>query len=92
MVLGEGIEDSVMSPLCWTAGNRLPMLLSYGERDSERVMRSNRRLLAMLQLQGGAASCRVEAGSDHFGTHTSLNDADHPWYGSLQRMVQAGCP
>ena len=91
MVLGEGVEDSVMSPLCWTVGNRLPMLLSYGERDSERVIRSNRRLLAMLQLQGGPASCRVEAGSDHFGTHTSLNNPDHPWYGSLRRLVQTGC-
>ncbi len=90
MVLGAGVEDSVMSPLCWTVGNRLPMLLSYGERDSERVMRSNQRLLALLQLQDGPSSCRVEIGSDHFGTHTSLNDADHPWYRSLQRLVQTG--
>ena len=90
MVLADGVEDSVMSPLCWTVGNRVPMLLSYGERDSERVMRSNRRLLAMLQLQGGPASCRVEVGSDHFGTHTSLHNPDHPWYRNLQALVQTG--
>ena len=90
MVLRTPEEDSVMSPLCWTVGNRLPMLLSYGERDSERVIRSNRRLLAMLRLQGGAVAVRVEAGKDHFQTHTSLSDAGHPWYRSLQELVQTG--
>ena len=90
MVLRDPSEDSVMSPLCWTVGNQLPMLLSYGDRDSERVMRSNRRLLAMLRLQSGAASCRVESGSDHFRTHTSLSDAEHPWYRRLQGLVTTG--
>ena len=90
MVLRIPEEDAVMSPLCWTVGNRVPMLLSHSERDSERVIRSNRRLLAMLQLQGGAADSRVEAGSDHFQTHTSLNDASHPWYRGLQQLVGKG--
>lgn len=90
MVLRDPAQDAVMSPLCWAAGNRVPMLLSYGEHDSERVMRSNRRLFELLRLQEGPVQCSVEAGSSHFQTHTALNDAAHPWYASLQRLATKG--
>jgi acetyl esterase/lipase len=89
MVLRKSVEDSVMSPICWAVGNRLPMLLSYGEHDSERVVRSNQRLLALLQLQSGPSVCRMEPGSDHFQTHTRLSDPEHPWYQSLHKLVQS---
>lgn len=90
MVLRDPAEDGVMSPLCWTVGNTLPVLLGFGDRDSERVMKSNRRLAALLQLQDGPVASRVQAGHDHFQTHTSLKDAAHPWYADLQRLVQTG--
>ena len=90
MVLRDPVQDAVMSPLCWSVGNTVPVLLSYGERDSERVMKSNRRLLALLQLQNGPVQSRVEPGNDHFQTHTMLTNADHPWYESLRRLVETG--
>jgi len=91
-VLADPDEDAVMSPLCWTVGNRLPFLLSRGERDSERVIRSNQRLLALLQLQDGPVRLAVQAGRDHFQTHSDLHQADHPWYGALRQMVTTGKP
>ena len=92
MVLHDPVEDAVMSPLCWTVGNTVPMLLTHGARDSERVMRSNGRLRALLQLQPGAVQSVVETDSDHFQTHTMLRDANHPWYTRLHKLIQTGQP
>ena len=92
MVLADADADAVMSPLCWAAGNTMPILLSHGERDSERVIRSNRRLHALLQLQGGAVRYDVEAGQDHFQTHSSLHAGDHPWYQRLRQLIETGTP
>ena len=44
-------QDVVFSPLYWTAGNTLPFDLSFGEHDSARVQRSNRRLLPLLNCR-----------------------------------------
>jgi arylformamidase len=90
MVLRDPAEDAVMSPMCWTVGNTVPMLLTHGTRDSERVIRSNGRLRALLQLQPGAVQSVVETDRDHFQTHTMLRDADHPWYAGLHQLKQTG--
>jgi arylformamidase len=90
MVLRDPSEDAVMSPLCWTVGNAVPMLLTHGTRDSERVIRSNGRLRALLQLQPAGVHCVVEVDLDHFQTHTMLRDADHPWYARLHQFIQKG--
>ena len=92
MVLGDAADDAVMSPMCWTVGNTVPMLLTHGARDSERVMRSNQRLRALLQLQPAAVDSVVESGLDHFQTHTMLRDADHPWYARLHQLTQTETP
>jgi acetyl esterase/lipase len=91
-VLADGAEDAVMSPMCWSVGNRLPFLLCHGERDSERVMRSNQRLFALLQLQHGPVRRVVHGDREHFQTHSDLRQADHPWYADLARMVATGEP
>jgi arylformamidase len=88
-VLADPDSDAVMSPLSWTVGNRLPFLLTHGENDSERVVRSNRRLEALLQLQVRRV---VQPGRDHFQTHADLRQGDHAWYASLHRMVEGGAP
>ncbi|CAG2145758.1 alpha/beta hydrolase [Cupriavidus numazuensis] len=80
-------SDAVMSPLTWSAGTTVPMVLSYGQHDSERVIRSNRSLYAMLAARQAAASCHEHAGEDHFGTHTALADPNHPWYARLAQLV-----
>lgn len=89
MVLSTPEQDAPMSPLCWAAGNRLPLLLSCGADDSERVLRSNRRLAALLALQPGPSRLHVEPGLDHFGTHTDLRRAEAPWYRRLAGLIEA---
>ncbi len=87
-VLRDADDDAAMSPICWTAGNTVPFMLLHGEHDSPRVMRSNRRMLALMRLQKAPAELRVEAGADHFTTHTMLADGTHPWYARLAQLVR----
>ena len=87
---GQGDElDVVMSPLYWTAGHRIPFDLSVGEHDSARVLRSNRRLHAMLQAQSVSASLHAQVGRDHFQTHLDMNDGQHPWYRRLATWLHS---
>lgn len=92
MVLDDPVQDAVMSPICWTAGNRIPFDLSCGEHDSERVRRSNRRMAVLLKLQPAPVRLHIEPGQNHFQTHTSLRDASHPWYQRLASMIEEHAP
>lgn len=83
------LNDTVQSPLFWTAANRVPFSITYGETDSPRVIKSNRRMFAMLQAQPAAVACVVEAGRDHFQTHLALRDGRDAWYARLAAMVAA---
>ena len=79
--------DTVLSPLYWTTGNRLPFCLTYGEKDSPRAIKSNQRLAALLQVQPGNVALHEKSGQDHFQTHTVLRDGADPWYARLAQMV-----
>ncbi|MDM0116925.1 alpha/beta fold hydrolase [Variovorax sp. J22R133] len=92
MVLGDAFDDAAMSPLCWTAENQLPFLLSFGDSDSERVARSNRRMASLLAMQEGTCRLDIEQDMDHFMTHTRLRDPAAPWYQRLQAIVQETLP
>jgi arylformamidase len=83
LVLSNPLDDAVLSPVCWAAGNRIPFELSTGEQDSERVRLSNRRLAALLQAQKAPVNLHERAGQNHFDTHTTLVQPTHPWYGLL---------
>ncbi len=87
MALDDPAQDAVMSPICWTAGNRVPFDLCVGEHDSERVRLSNRRMHALLKLQNADTTLRVMPGQSHFDTHTCLRHADAPWYQQLQQFI-----
>lgn len=87
-VLGDREQDATLSPLLWCAGNKVRFLLSHGAHDSERVMRSNLRMLRMLVLQPGDATLRCEPGLNHFATHTSLRQVDAPWWQALRALLQ----
>lgn len=80
LVLRNPMDDAVMSPIHWAAGNPIPFELSIGEHDSERVRLSNRRLATLLHAQDAPANLHEHAGQSHFDTHTALAQAAHPWY------------
>ncbi len=88
----DATQDTVQSPLYWTAGNTVPFELTYGENDSARVIKSNRRLYAMLQAQGAPVGCVMEPGRDHFQTHTALREPGDSWYLRLCAMVARHSP
>ncbi len=90
LVLQSPLDDAVMSPICWAAGNTLPFELSIGEQDSERVRLSNRRLASLLQAQACAVSLHEQAGQSHFQTHTCLVQGGHPWYTLLAKHARSG--
>ncbi|MDM0024349.1 alpha/beta hydrolase [Variovorax saccharolyticus] len=87
LVLSWRDQDATLSPLYWTAGNRIPFVLTCGASDSERVVRSNQRMSALLAAQPGASQFHIAAGLDHFGTHTALRQATAPWYGFLAKLL-----
>ena len=75
-----------MSRICWTKGNLLPLAISFGEQDGDRLQKLKRWLVELLKLQSGSVEMHVMTGQDHFQTHTSLRDPGHPWHHSLASM------
>lgn len=84
----EPTQDAVFSPLYWSAGNHIAFDLSVGQHDSARVLRSNRRLLPLLQAQAGTVTLTEWPGLDHFQTHLQLRDPAHPWYDRLRQVAE----
>lgn len=84
-------EDALMSAISWTAGNLVPMVSSYGERDSARVIGANTRMHELLKRQPADAGLHAWKGLDHFDTHLALADPAHDWYGQLESLVARTC-
>ena len=88
MVLPCPEQDGVMSPISWTAGNRVPFDLTVGEHDSARVRLSNSRMAELLRLQPGGVALHDMPGLSHFETHTCLRVAGAAWYVRLEKRLQ----
>ncbi|MFW7345877.1 MAG: alpha/beta hydrolase [Pigmentiphaga sp.] len=86
-LLEQPCEDALMSAISWTAGNLVPMMASYGERDSARVIGANTRMYELLKHQPADAGLHAWEGLDHFDTHLMLADPGHAWYGHLEALV-----
>ena len=92
MVLRKPDDDAAMSPVHWSATSTVPMHLSYGEHDSERVQRTNQELAHRLSQVGAPCSLSIEAGQDHFSTHTALSAPQASWYQRLASILEASAP
>jgi acetyl esterase/lipase len=86
MVLQDPAQDREASPINWLDALSVPMLLSWGERDTERVRRSNERAAAMLEDTGKRVITRCYAELDHFQTQLALADPAHDWYRTLREL------
>lgn len=89
MVLNTAGDDVAMSPIHWSQDSMVPMHLSYGEHDSERVQRSNQVLAQRLSQIGTPYTLSVEVGLDHFSTHTTLSAPQAAWYQRLKSALEA---
>ena len=88
LVLERPEQDAEMSPVHWAINNLLPVVLTVGAHDSERVRRSNQALHQLLNAQAPRCTLQEMPGQDHFAAHTSLSDAAHPWYRHLQSLMR----
>jgi acetyl esterase/lipase len=86
MVLQRPDQDREASPLTWLGAATVPFSLAWGERDTERVRRSNERAAALLRDSGTTSIARCFDGLDHFQTQLALDDPAHEWYQNLRRL------
>jgi acetyl esterase/lipase len=85
-VLKDPSDDRAASPINWLAGSSVPLFLMWGERDTERVRRSNERAVAMLEQREKPFRARCYAELDHFQTQLALSDPAHDWYRVLREL------
>ena len=83
-VLDHADDDRAASPLNWLDNLSVPLALTWGEKDTERVRRSNETARGVLE---GKPDCWFRTwDEDHFGTHLMLRDPAHGWYDILDEM------
>ena len=84
-VLDRAEDDRAASPLNWLDDLSVPLALTWGEKDTERVRRSNEN--AREKLENSRQRCWFRTwDEDHFGTHLMLRDPAHGWYDILDDM------
>ncbi len=83
-VLADPSQDAEASPLLLLDALAMPLLLTWGTRDTPRVQRANTAASAHLAGSDLLSVCTPEA--DHFETHLGLRDSAHPWYGMLDQI------
>ncbi len=83
-VLDRADDDRAASPLNWLDNFSVPLALTWGEKDTERVRRSNETARGVLAIK---PDCWFRTwDEDHFGTHLMLRDPAHGWYDILDEM------
>ena len=78
-------EDRAASPLSHAEAARVPFLLAWGTRDTERVRLSNAGMARRLAAAGRPHLARTYDG-DHFTMHLDLADPGHDWHARLAAL------
>lgn len=88
-LLSKRTDDKLMSPVDWVKGTYTPFFLMYGGQDTERVMKSNRRMFDLIKADRNNATIEQyqQADEDHFSTHLGLLDKQNIWFSKLQEMI-----
>ena len=82
-------DDVAASPVTYVNRAKIPFHVEYGEKDFERIIRSNRKFEKLLQEEKKAHTVRCVAGGDHFSTHLGLADPRRPWFQDLGKAFHA---
>ena len=83
-------DDIAASPVTYVDRAAIPFHLMYGERDFERIVRSNLKFSGLLAARGKRFSVDRVPGADHFTTHLGLGDAAASWYQTLGEAFRHG--
>lgn len=82
-------EDAwAASPLHQIEGNRVPFLLTYGERDLSAIIKNNDQMFEALRTQGTPVHRIVLDGFDHFDTALEIRHPDNPWMRRLRAWMR----
>ncbi len=87
-VLARPEDDVAASPISWVSQASIPLVLAWGENDTERVRHSNELMARQLRDAGAACETHCYEGLDHFATHLALADPSHPWFQTLCRLIE----
>ncbi len=82
-------DDIAASPVTHVERARIPFHLEYGEKDFERIVRSNVKFDDLMRKFRKTHSVKVVGGADHFSTHLGLRNPASPWFGSLGKAFHA---
>jgi len=88
-VLARPEDDRLASPVEFVQGCRTPFHVVWGEKDFDRIVRTNGEFTAALEKEGTPHTVHVLAEGSHFDTHLMLRQPDHPWYARLARAMSA---
>lgn len=75
------------SPLHQIEGNRVPFLLTYGERDLPALIKNNEQMFEALRAQGTPVRRIVLERFDHFDTALEIRDPDNPWMRCMHELM-----
>ena len=89
-VLAHAAQDREASPINRLDTLNVPILLTWGQRDTERVRRGNERAAAILEDSSERSIVRCYAELDHFQTQLALGDPAHDWYAALHELRKSG--
>lgn len=83
-------DDIAASPVTYAGRAAIPFHLAYGERDFERIVRSNEKFSGLLAAHRKRFTVDRVPGADHFSTHLGLGDPAASWYRTLGEAFRHG--
>ncbi len=91
MLFAPDENAALASPFHQIAGNRVPFLLAWGERDIPAIIENGERMFEALVAQGTRVERLVVDGLDHFEMALELGDPTNPWVSAVRGwMTETG--
>lgn len=87
ILLNKRADASLASPIQYFDQQSPAFFVAYGEHDFPRVMTSSQAMIETIKHWGGNVVSYQFDGCDHFQTHLSLRDYQHPWYDVLRTWL-----
>ena len=91
MLFAPDENAALASPFHQIAGNRVPFLLAWGERDIPAIIENGERMFEALVAHGTPVERLVVDGLDHFEMALELGDPTNPWVSAVRGwMTETG--
>ena len=81
-------DDAAASPITYAQQAQIPLHVTWGERDFDRILSSNERFSKALEQHRKPFSSQRVDGASHFDTHLALQNPASPWYQALRKAFE----